>query len=434
MKLTKLTLAITASLSAFAFSGANAAGLERSTQSVDFLFEDGNYAEVAHIQSSPELSGKDVMGNKVGDMLDDYGITSAAVKIAPTQNTAIALTYSQPWGVDTTYPTGNMFNNALGATEAHVETDAIGLIVGGSPNNSNFTIYGGVEYQTVSGYVNAAKPLGVESATQAILTQAGVTVEQYNQLVAGKQAGVLNASQEAQLAGLNGALTQNLPSVASTPTYYSLEFEDDSTLVPMVGFAYEKPEIALRAAVTYRAPAEYNLSGTEIISTPAGAQPTVPGKTNVVFPQSVSVDFQTGLSKKHQLLGKVNARWINWSNFDVSPPLSTTNTGEPLASYTDDQYSIEVGLGKKLTPQLSAEINAGYDTGTGDDLSLLGPYGAVTNIGLGAKYDVTDQLSVSAGGQYLMLEGGEVKRGDNTVLTVEDSTGYALGMKLGYNF
>lgn len=380
MKLTKLTLAITASLSAFAFSAANAAGLERSTQSVDFLFEDGNYAEVAHIQSSPELSGKDVMGNKVGDMLDDYGITSAAVKIAPTQNTAIALTYSQPWGVDTTYPTGNVFTNSLGPTEAHVETKALGLVVGGSPENSDVTIYGGVEYQTVSGYVNATS-------------------------------------------GVN---------------YYSLEFEDDSTLVPMVGIAYEKPEIALRTAVTYRAPAEYNLSGTEKVTALVGNQKVtaanVPGKTNVVFPQSVSVDFQTGLSKKHQLLGKVNARWINWSNFDVSPPLNTQTTKQPLASYTDDQYSIEVGLGKKLTPQLSAEINAGYDTGTGDDLSLLGPYGAVTNIGLGAKYDVTDQLSVSAGGQYLMLEGGEAKRGDNTVLTVEDSTGYALGMKLGYNF
>ena len=32
----------------------------------------------------------------------------------------------------------------------------------------------------------------------------------------------------------------------------------------------------------------------------------------------VNLDFQTGLSEKHQLLGMLNARWVEWTEFNIA--------------------------------------------------------------------------------------------------------------------
>ena len=216
--------------------------------------------------------------------------------------------------------------------------------------------------------------------------------------------------------------------------------------------AYEKPEIALRAALTYRAPAKYQVSGIENLLvilpvlpipgggdgvTPAPAEEGLPlaGKTEVKMPQSVNLDFQTGLSEKYQLLGMVNARWVDWSNFSVAPPLASLSTQEPLAAYKKDGYAVEVALGKQFNPKVSGEVRLGYDHGTGAPLSLLGPYDSIKSLGLSAQYKLTEQLSVSAGGQYMWIEGGPVDtKVDGRVANIDDGTGYALGMKLGYHF
>ncbi len=392
MKLSRLALAIAGTIGVM--TTAHSAGLERSQQSIAPLFEEGNYAEATYAYVNPELEAKDGGGFSADDMIEEYGFAGAAVKVAPTENTALALFYHKPWGVDTTYPTSSkVFSNKdLGDTQAHVDSDALGLVAG-TKLGKNFTVYTGIEYQTVSGNVKAATP---------------------------------------QPLGAGGALT---------PTLYTLDIDDEHTFVPMVGFAYEKPEIAMRAAVTYRGPAEYNVETEETFSAVMGGAVAplyaVTGKANISFPQSVSVDFETGLSEKYQLLGMINARWIDWTEFEVAPSLNNTlQKGEPLASYEKDQYSVEVAVGKKFTPKFGAEIRASYDSGTGADLSLLGPYDSVTGIAVGAQYDVNDKLSVGGGVQYMMVEGGQIPSQDpnNPALKVEDSNAYALGMKVGYHF
>ncbi|WP_227429377.1 outer membrane protein transport protein [Psychrobacter sp. I-STPA6b] len=410
----------------------HAAGLEYTKQSVAPLFEEGNYAELSYAYVDPKMEGKDVAGNRIDDVMDDFNLSGAAVKIAPTADTALALIYEEPFGVDTIYPKGSIFHNEIGATEARVRNKSLTLLGKGNVTD-NFSIYGGLEYQTIKGHVTGAQPVGLPTA----LAKSGITAEQYAQLL-----------QQAAATG-NTTAIDAIHQLAASPTLYSLDFDNDHTFVPVVGMAYEKPEIALRAAVTYRAPATYQMSGKEnlqvvipvalggdgVTPTPAEAGLPMAGKTEVKFPQSVNLDFQTGLSEKHQLLGMVNARWVNWSKFEVSPPLATQETQEPLASYPEDGYSVEVALGKQFTPQLSGEVRLGYDHGTGQPLSLLGPYGAVKTAGIGAKYQFNKNLSVSAGGQYMWLDGGDIEtKADGKVATIDDGSGYALGMKVGYHF
>lgn len=434
-----------------AISSAHAAGIEYSKQSVAPFFEPGNYAELSYAYVVPKIEGTDAAGNKIGDMMDSFDLPGAAIKIAPTANTALAVIYEKPFGVDTEYPAGNIFSNRLGTTEARVETNGITLLGGGKISN-NVWLYGGLEYQTLKGNITGAQPVGLTTAVSQVIDQAGAifgvpTAEAYYDLVNKQNNGTISAAEAEALETVNGLATP----VAEAPTYYTLDFENESTLAPVIGMAYEKPEIALRAALTYRAPAKYQVTGVENLQvilppisggdgvTPGPATDEVPlplaGKTEVKMPQSVNLDFQTGLSEKYQLLGMVNARWVDWSNFNVAPPLATFSTQEPLAAYKKDGYAVEVALGKQFNPKVSGEVRVGYDHGTGAPLSLLGPYDSIKSLGLSAQYKLTEQLSVAAGGQYMWFEGGPVDtKVDGRVANIDDGTGYALGMKLGYHF
>lgn len=426
-----------------------ASGLEYSKQSVSPLFEAGNYAELSYAYVKPEIKGKDNASNNIDNMLEDYGMTDAAVKIAPTEDTGLMLTYSQPWGVDTAYPTGNDYHNQLGTTKAKIQTDSIGLVGGGKiGSKKNIWLYGGLDYQKLSGKVTTASPVGRAAALQQILPIVASSL--------GLPSYTAADYAKTQLAAQNGDLLSklivsqvepNITAIAPLPTYYTLDFKDSSTLVPMVGMAYEKPEIALRAAVTYRAPAKYQVNGTENVTailpvsesdmtlTKQTLIPATTATTEVKFPQSVNLDFQTGLSEKYRLLGMINARWVDWSNFKVTPTVAQAVNGEPLASYTKDEYAIEMALGKEFSPKFSGEVRLGYDTGTGDPLSLLGPYGVVKSIGLGGQYKVDKNLAISGGVQYFTLAGGKVSKLDGTPLaTVDDGQGVAIGAKLGYHF
>lgn len=430
-----------------AMNSAHAGGLEYTKQSILPFFEPGNYAELSYAYVDLNAEGTDAAGNKIDDMFDDFNLPSAAIKIAPTPNSALALIYETPFGVDIEYPKGNIFNNSLGTSEGRIDTTGITLL-GGGKITDNIWLYGGVEYQTLKGKVTGAQPVGTPAALSNIIANFGLpTMADYSALVEQKTNGTISADDAATLEAIN----QLAGAIAETPTYYTLDFEDESTLSPIIGMAYEKPEIALRAALTYRAPAKYNVTGIENLQTVnpvavggdgitlvpviEGIEAPVAGKSEVNFPQSVNFDFQTGLSEKYQLLGMVNVRWVDWSAFKVTPPLITKATQEPLDSYEDDSYAIEVALGKQFNPKLSGEVRVGYERGTGAAVSLLGPYNDIKTLALSAQYKLTEQLVVSAGGQYLWLEGGPVEtKIDGRVADIDDGTGYALGMKVGYYF
>lgn len=418
-----LPLATIGTLSLLTTIGAHAAGLEYTKQSILPLFEEGNYAELSYAYVDPKIEGLDVAGgigspqnNEIKDMMDDFNIFGAAVKVAPSQNTALALIYDEPFGVDTLYQSGSEFSNDMGTTEARVDTRSLTLLGGGKVNN-NLWLYGGMEYQEAEGSVQ---------------------------------------------------LAQNFE---GDPIYYNLKINDKSdTLIPVIGIAYEVPEIMLRAAVTWRGEGEHRLKAHEnllvnntilngILGTtgPTNYNDIPPdikgliglpqvefGDTNLSFktPQSVNLDFQTGLSEKYQLLGMVNARWVEWTKFNIAPTGITQVVGEPLAEYKDDAYSIEVALAKQFNPQLSGEIRVGYDSGTAEPLSLLGPYDSIKTLALGGKYKANDRFDISAGAQYMWFEGGtaysklsiDKSLSERTLAKFDDGTGYALGLKLGYHF
>ena len=180
----------------------------------------------------------------------------------------------------------------------------------------------------------------------------------------------------------------------------------------------------------------YPLAGL-LAGNPAAATQT--NEMEITTPKSVNFDFQTGINPTTLATAKV--RWVPWSDFAIVPPLynqiSKRATGDdvglPLVDYDDDQWQVELGLAKRLAPALAVSGTVGWDSGSGDPTTSLGPIDGYYSVGLGAKYNVTPEWAISAGGKYLWF--GDAKGQLPTKQIVgdfQDNDGYILGMKLSY--
>lgn len=424
MKLRLLTVAMLATIPLAAQAG----GIERATQSVEPIFEKGNYAEISYAWVDPDIKGEvtnpqfaALFGKEIKDVSESYGMLGAAVKIAPSENTTLAVLYDEPWGVDTVYPQGNLFANRLGATTAKVDTQSLTTIAG-FKTDSNFWFYGGLEWQQAEGQVKGAQPIGNHPNDIA-------QVAAYEKQTTDPT--VIGSYLEQEVAP--GAGVTHKQRIAALPRLYSLDIEKTDTVVPVVGVAYEVPDIALRAALTYRAPAKHRATTKETVSVNGRVLPQYDSQSGTIqfeFPQSVNLDFQTGIMADTLLMA--NLRWVNWENFDIRPGLYTAlEQGKSLASYAEDQISVSLGVGRRFTDKFSAQVSAGYDTGTGEPYTLLGPYAETTDVGVGVKYAFTPNVDVSVGAKYLWL--GDATKVENAA-DFTDNTGVAVGAKVGFHF
>ena len=116
------------------------------------------------------------------------------------------------------------------------------------------------------------------------------------------------------------------------------------------------------------------------------------------MPESYNLDFQTGLSAKHRLLGTAKVRYVPWSDFTIEPPTYKETTGGlAIASYSKDQWGVELGLAKQVNDKLAVSGNVGWDSGAGNPVTTLDPIEGYYSVGLGAKYNITPEWALSAG-------------------------------------
>ena len=215
----------------------------------------------------------------------------------------------------------------------------------------------------------------------------------------------------------------------------------------LAGIAYSKPEIALKAALTYRSEIDHDakLSESLPIAPLVGIAGKQTNKTTITTPKSVNLDFQTGLNPTTLLTAKV--RWVPWGDFNITPKAYTELSkkaldangkqlypkGLPLVAYDKDAWTAELGIGKKLSPKLAVSGSVGWDSGAGNPVTTLGPVDGNWNVGLGAKYNVTPEWSVSAGAKYLMFGDAKAKIPTNAVVgNFENNDGFVYGLRLTY--
>ena len=411
---------------------ASAAGLDRSGQDVTAFFQDGLYAEAVYTYIDADVSGKDssninpsslayAEGVDTGDIAEDYDFFRYGVKADINDTFSIGLLYDEPFGAAAEYTQSNFVANDDGVV-------------------ANATALGsqGVDGQTA----------GAIATAQNLTAGENTNVEVRSQSLTGLLGMKLGTNKNFQVYG--GPVAQRIESqvklrgLAYGPaTGYTSNSNPDMDYGWIAGLAYSKPEIALKAALTYRSEIEHDLEIAEnypIRSIASGGALSADRTSNygITTPESVNFDFQTGINPTTLATAKV--RWVPWSDFVITPPLynevSKPNYGPDglnLVEYEEDQWQVELGLAKRVAPALALSGTVGWDSGAGDPTTSLGPVDGYYSVGLGAKYNVTPEWAVSAGGKYLWFGDAQGSLpSDKIAADFEDNDGFIVGVKLSY--
>lgn len=452
-----------------AVSVASAAGLDRSGQDVTAFLQDGTYGEVVYTYIDADVSGKDISGNPTSDIAQAYDFGRFGVKADINDTFSVGVLYDEPWGAAVQYGGSNNFvSQGADVTITALTKDsampvnsmkALNTPIPIDPYNGKTAIQaaqkamalkplveaGVATEDQVAKYTNASNLLSaVAVATNAEAQQGeGTNVEIRTQNATLLLGAKLGENKNFQIYGgpqmqrLTGEV--HLRGTAYGPmTGYDANIGADMGYGWVAGVAYSKPEIALKAALTYRSEIDHERSIAEIIPA-TGYESSQNFKATL--PESWNLDFQTGINPTTLLTAKV--RYVPWSDFNITPPqysetIKGSNpvlypNGLPIVRYEKDQWSAEVGLGKKLSDKVSVSGNLGYDSGAGNPVSTLGPIKGYYSLGLGAKYNITPEWSVSVGGKYLKF-GDATAQLPNGVKAGEfdDNDGFIAGVKLAY--
>lgn len=470
MKLHQLALAV--AIATLPITSVFAAALDRSGQPMNAFFQDGNYFEAGLSVLDPSVSGKETGATtrKVGDMGEDYMFPSAALKLQPHEKISVGLLYDQPFGANAQYSGNNKFT------------------------------YDAQERATVSEQTNKAiqdrlQPIIQAEAGKIIAAQqqaigTSLTAQQQQAIIGQVTAKVANQSGATQLANTQATLTQSLNNTSITGTHvdvhtetlslvvgyqptknwniyagpvyqtveadvnlrgtaysalngYDLSVDKDGAMGWLAGFAYSKPEIALRAAVTYRSEIDHEVNAKENLNL------TPTGKTQVTTPQSINLDLQSGIAK--DTLAFVNVRWVDWSRFKIQPNqfgqvsrnlIIQRQTQKPefnLVEYSKDQISATAGVGRKFNDQWTGSVAVGWDSGAGNPVTTLGPTEGYWNLGLGVQYSPQKNYFIAGGVKHFWLGDAKAQSGaragtNETLAEFKDNKAWAYGLKIGYKF
>ena len=364
-----------------------AAGLDRSGQSIAAFLQPDNYAEASLFVLDPTVKGQDKAGLDITDMGDDYYFPTAAIKVQATDQISFGLLYDQPYGADATYKIDDpspAFQDGQQGTEVKVRTNNLTALIGYQPNK-NWNFYAGPVWQTVEADIS----------------------------LRGQAYSILSG--------------------------YNIQVEQKEAYGWLAGFAYQIPEIALKTSVTYRSEIKHNAKAKEtsnlpkysIINPNFAALGQVHADVEAVTPQSVNVDFQTGVAANTLVF--TNMRWVHWDQFVVSPVL-LQYAGQNLIEYSKDQWSINTGVAYQFDPQWTGSVSVGWDSGAGNPVTTLGPIEGYWSLGLGGQYSPEKNYFLQAGIKYFAFGDAEGKTGNSPKADFTDNYGFGYSVKMGYRF
>jgi long-subunit fatty acid transport protein len=386
-------------------SWAAAGGLDRTGQPIAVIFEEGTYGELSFGLTSPTVEGTFAgTGAASGDVGESFATTVLSFKTDVTEQLSVAVILEEPFGADVSYADAEP-GYPLGGSEATYNS-ASATVLGRYRFDENFSVHGGVRF---------------------IQTSADVRVSSFQ--------------------------------AADSGYIYDASFADDRDVGYVLGAAYERPDIALRVALTYSSETSFaNDSDYDLaLVTPLGPIPFEGGGAipEYTLPQSVNLDFQTGIAPGTLLFGSV--RWADWSSTEInllvptapadSPlaaPLGTVGaTLNPVVNYPDDYFTYTIGVGRQITDRLSGAVSVIYEPGITTQFdpgeavlgstggSNLSPADGQLAVLLASSYQFTDNLEVSGGVRFARL-------GDVSTRLIgaefEDNTAVSVGLRVGYRF
>ena len=355
MKLNIAVAALCCSASA-AFAG----GFERSGMPLGFMFETGSYVELSYGYASPTIGGAAGGGlAPSGDMAESYSTAGIAFKTDLNDKLSVGITLDPSYGADLNYPNPSPGPGPypIRGTNAELNGDTIALI-------------------------------GRYKLTDQISVLAGL-----------------------RSVGIGG----NVEVWSGGSLAYAASYDTDRDVGYLIGAAYEKPEIALRVALTYASETKHDLAAS-VFGSPVGSE-------TVELQKSVTLDAQSGIAANTLLFGSV--RWVDWTSTTLN---SIGYPFAPLVSHDNDTITYTLGVGRKFTDNWSGAVSVGYEKPAGGLASNLAPTDGFLSLGVGGSY-TQGNMKISGGVRY-------VKIGDATALSgaseFTDNSAVGVGVKVGW--
>lgn len=340
---------------------AHAGGVERSTQSVAILFEKGRYAELSFGRVDPDVSGV-AFGERSGDITPGYNTWSLGYKMDVGDRMALAVMIDEPIGVKSSFPSGEY---VTAGTSTDLSSSAITALLLYRLEN-NFSAFGGLRLQSSEFTSNIIAPtIGVNN--------------------------------------------------------YKLQTSQETDLGYVVGIAWEKPEIAARVALSYNSAITHDFQSTETGLAPFALKDDF--ETEV--PQSVNLEFQTGVSKDTIVFGSI--RWVDWSAFEIAPEYFP----RPLLFYAKDRVTYNLGIGRRFNDQWSGAATIGYEASDGELTANIGPIDGMSSVGLAVAYTM-DKVKITAGVRYVDV--GDATTVPPISARFSDNNGVGFAIRVGYTF
>jgi long-chain fatty acid transport protein len=361
MKRTLISFAVLGTI--LAAAGAQAGGWDRSGQDTSIILKEGSLLEITAVTVAPTITGTYLANSaSTGSVAPDYSFTNIAFRAEINDGLSIAVIQDEPFGASVDWKNGT---GAYSTVNAKISSDATTVLVG--YDLDNVTIYGGIKNQTF------------------------------------------------------GA-SANLP--LSSTSSYAITSTPDTSLGYVIGAAIEKPEIAMRVALTYHTKITHDVAIVETI-TGAGASQSSSILT-ADTPSSFNLDFQTGVAENTLLFGTI--RSVKWTQTVLNPTVFVAAANKPLKEFTSDTVSYSLGLGRKFSDHWSGAVTYGNESAEGTVGGPLGPTDGYSKMGVGVTYS-GEHANITLGVQ-------QINNGDivTAAATMADNTTLVTAVKIAYKF
>ncbi|MBS1303638.1 hypothetical protein [Loktanella sp. SALINAS62] len=474
-----MKLSLTTGAALLLTTAASAGGIDRTLNNYAVLFEDGNYTELSFAFVRPDVSGDYPVnrpafdGGSTGTMSEDFNTAAFSLKYALNDKFDLGMFVNQPFGANASYPDG-----PYQGLSAEWDSNQIALVLKYQAT-PNVSVYGGLrsiesranivipnrlvalplasvlgarataQGEAAAALGDKARSLG-ELATQqgaeALVLGATATTIEEGEAAAALGATAIANGEEATRLGAEAtaqgdaarALGAQATAIADSafndsptdgPYTYTANTEKDRATSYILGVAYERPEIALRVALTYESGYTHKFVTSENIDALPAAQ--INTVTEVDMPDVFTLDFQSGVAADTLVFGSI--RHATWSDWEVRPAGYQAVTGLRVTGIDSDVTTYRLGVGRQITEDFSAFARVTYEKGNGDVLSRLAPTDGSTAFGVGGTYNY-DAFKITGGVEYITFGDGLDNENEALAVSFNDNDALAVGLSVGYRF
>lgn len=364
-----------------------AGGVDRSGQFLGPLFEKGgetgSHVSLGFGRISPSAEASNL---GVSNPLIDYNSVGLAYKTDFTDTLSFALILEEPYGADIQYPLASPFVGGGASVSSEQVTAVLRYKF-----NENWSVHGGIRALQMQGNIDTftANPFATGPADALLPITA-------------------NANSDVNFGGL-------------------------------VGVAYERPEIALRVALTYSSSIGSEFSGSETLfgdaarTIPIGAGPT---SFTVDSPKSFNLEFQSGVAENTLVFGSI--RHARYDGYNLTTPVNTALFGGALGeinyvNFTSNTTTYNLGVGRRFNDRWAGTVSISYEApGTKPSTTALAPTTGSRGIAVGARYS-GDVATISGGVSYI-IPGDQDVNSAVGIAQFNDNDAVAFGLRVGFDF